>query len=68
MLPDLGDSLVDVVPAGGDHLVGDLDKERGHPLGGVVVGGDTVDHTDGVHQAGDVLQHCGLTETKQGHG
>ena len=57
VFPDPVHSLDDVGLAGGDHLVGDLDKEGGHTLGGVVVGGDTVDHPDSVHQAGDVLHH-----------
>ena len=57
MVPDLADVVHDVVFARGDHLVGDLDKQRGHPLRGVVVLRDAVDHPDGIHQARDVLNH-----------
>ena len=44
----------------------DLDEERGHPLGGVVVAGDTVDHTDRVDQPRDSVQHAHLQGSK-GH-
>ena len=35
-----------------------LDKERGHPLAGVVVARDGVDHPDGVDEPRDGLQHA----------
>ena len=41
----------DVVFALDDHLVGDLNKESGHSLVGVVVSGDGVDHLDTVHES-----------------
>jgi len=34
-----------------DHLVGDLHKETGHSLVGVVVSSDSVDHLDTVHES-----------------
>ena len=37
-----------------------FDKQRGHPLGGVVVARDAVDHSDGVDQARNALQHANL--------
>ena len=60
MLPDLGHALRQVGPAGADHLVGDLDKQGGHPLCCVVELGVDVDHPDTGHQSGDVVQHAGL--------
>ena len=62
VVPDPGGALRQVTPAGGDHLVGDLEQQRGHSLGGVVVLRDGVDHPDTGHQTGDVLQHTGLSE------
>lgn len=53
--------------AGGDHLIGDLDKERGHSLGGVVILRNTVDHSDGIHQAWNVFHHCGLQSKNHSH-
>jgi len=38
--------------------VTDLDEERRHALGGVVVARDGVDHADGVDQAADALRHA----------
>ena len=67
MVPDLADVPVDVGLAGGDHLVGDLDEERGHALWGVVVARDAVDHPDGIHQAWDVLNHGTLKKGRM-HG
>ena len=60
VVPDAGGALRQVAPAGGDHLVGDLEQQRGHSLGGVVVLRDAVDHPDAGHQSRDVLQHPGL--------
>ena len=61
MLPDLCHVLRQVGAAGADHLVGDLDKQRGHPLRRVVELGEDVDHPDAGHQSGDVVQHDGLS-------
>ena len=41
----------DVELAVRDHLVGDLHKESGHALSGVVVASDGVDHLDRVHKS-----------------
>ena len=64
-IPDFADVVQDVALAGGDHLVGDLDKQRGHALGGVVVRRDAVDHADGVHQTRDVVHHLRLQDKTQ---
>lgn len=32
VVPDAGDALQQVSPTGGDHLVGDLEQQRGHSL------------------------------------
>ena len=56
-IPDACDSLVHVRLAGSYHLVGDLDEERGDAFGGVVIRGDAVDHTDGVDEARDEVEH-----------
>ena len=37
-----------------------FDKERGHPLGCVVVPRDAVNHPDGVDEARDAFQHANL--------
>lgn len=55
----------DVGFTGGDHLVRDLDEERGHSLRGIIVLRDAVDHTDGIHQTRDVLNHRSLSPRKQ---
>ena len=52
--------MFDVSLAGCDHLIGDLDKEGGHALGGVVILRYAVDHSNSIHQAGDVLHHGSL--------
>lgn len=67
VVPDAGHALQQVAPAGGDHLVGDLEQQRGHPLRGVVVLRDGVDHLDTGHQAWNVLQHPGLLESREGN-
>lgn len=43
----------DVELAVRDHLVGDLDEETSHTLGGVVVSGDRMDDLDLVHESGE---------------
>lgn len=40
----------DVCSAVFDHLIGDLDKQAGHTLIGVVVSGNRMDHLDAVHE------------------
>ena len=60
MVPDLANVVHDVMLAGCDHLIGDFHKQGGHSLGRIVVLGDTVDHSDSVHQTWNVLDHCGL--------
>ena len=53
-----------VGPASIDHLVGDLYKQGGHPLGCIVVAGVAVYHTNGIHQPGDGVKHGHLRETR----
>ena len=65
MLPHFCNTLVDVGLAGCNHLICDLDEERGHPLRCVVVGGDTVDHADGIHKTWDVFNHGLLMMTNK---
>ena len=60
MIPYLTDTHVYVGLAGSDHLIGYLHKQRGHTFGSVVVGGNGVDHSDGVHKARNVLHHYSL--------
>lgn len=60
MVPDLWNVHVDVGFASGDHLIGDLHKERRHSLGRVVVRRDAVDHPDRIHQARDVFHQYAL--------
>ncbi len=50
--------LVDVLLAARDHLVGDLHKQRGHALRGVVLPTDTVNHLDGIDQTWDGGDHA----------
>lgn len=57
----------DVGLAGGDHLIGDLDKEGGHPFRSVVILGNTVDHSDGIHQARNMFHHCCLQKSTSIH-
>mmetsp|Transcript_60780 Transcript_60780/g.98402 ORF Transcript_60780/g.98402 Transcript_60780/m.98402 type:complete len:237 (-) Transcript_60780:109-819(-) len=45
-------TLKDTLLAVCDHLIGDLGKEVGHSLGGIIVPCDGVDHLHGVHQCG----------------
>lgn len=56
-LPYLVNPMVNESFACGYHLIGDFDKEGGHPLRGVVVLGDAVDHADSIHQAWNVFNH-----------
>ena len=36
----------------GNHLIGDAAKESSHPLGGVVIPSNGLDHLDGIEQGG----------------
>ena len=52
----------------GDHLVGDLAEQIGHPLHGVVIPRDRVHHLDVVHQGGQRLDDvvgCSLVQRLQ---
>jgi len=51
LAPSDSSEVKNVVLALNDHLVGDLNKESGHSLVGVVVSGDGVNHLDTVHQS-----------------
>ena len=61
-VPYFGSTFDDVLLAGGNHLIGDLDEQGGHPFRGVVVERHAVDHTYAVHQARDVLHHLQLNK------
>ena len=65
MFPYLHDIPVDISFAGGNHLVSDFDKEWCHSFWGVVISGDTMDHADGIHQAGNMLHHLGLKNSRK---
>jgi len=60
MIPDPGLIMHDETFTCGDHLICDLDKQRGHPFRGVVILRNTVNHSNGIHQTGDVLNHVCL--------
>ena len=49
MFPDLHDISIDISLTSSYHLVCDFDKQRCHSLWSVVVLGDAVDHSNGVH-------------------
>ena len=63
MLPYPHHISINISLTGGYHLVCDFDKQRCHSLRGVVVLRDTVDHSDGIHQTRDVLNHFSLLES-----
>ncbi len=53
----LADDGRDVGAAALDHLVANFREELGNAFGGVVEARHSVDHLDGMHQAGDVIRH-----------